>query len=257
MPPLAMVDDVACIAECGVKSVAVNAYLNAKTNTKKLQYGVDKCHQMHIGKANNVCPDLFIDNWEVVKVDSSKLGFEKLTDRKTEPHKIEMVEKDKYLGDIISVNGKNTENILARKEKGKGITKQILNILENICFGPFFFEVALILRGSLFLSSILVNSEAWYEVTENDIELMEQADEDLLRKILEAPVSTPKCMLYLETGCKPVRYLIMSRRLMFYHYILHENEDSLIHKFYKSKFKNPFKGDWTTTVQWKSILKKL
>ena len=36
---------------------------------------------------------------------------------------------------------------------------------------------------------------------------------------------------------------------MFYHYILNENEDSLINKFYKSQLKNPYKGDWTTTVE--------
>ena len=248
VPPLAMIDDVACVAECGINSVAVNAYINAKSNTKKLQFGVDKCHQLHIGKENKLCPDLFIDNWEVVKVESSKTGFSNLTDKKTEPHKMEMVQKEKYLGDLISVTGKNTENIMSRKEKSKGITKQILSILEDICFGPFKFEVALILRNSLFLSSVLVNSEAWYNLTENDLELLEQADEELLRKILDAPVSTPKCMLYLETGSKPVRYLLMTRRLMFYHYILNEDEDSLIKRFYKTQTKDPCKGDWCTTV---------
>ena len=249
VPPLAMIDDVACIAECGVNSVAINAYINAKTRTKKLQFGVEKCHQLHIGRENSLCPDLFIDNWEVVKVDSSKTGFGNLTDEKIEPHKMEMVEKEKYLGDIISVTGKNLENILMRKDKSKGIIKQVMSILEEICFGPFYFEVALILRDSLFLSSILVNSEAWYDVTEAEVEILEQADEGLLRKILETPVSTPKCMLYLETGCKPVRFLIMTRRLMFFHYILNEEEDSLISRFYNSQVKNPYKGDWCNTVQ--------
>ena len=249
VPPLAMIDDVACIAECGVNSVAINAYINAKTRTKKLQFGVEKCHQLHIGRQNSVCPDLFIDNWEVVKVDSSKTGFGNLSDEQTEPHKMEMVDKEKYLGDIISVTGKNLENILARKDKSKGIIKQIMSILEEICFGQFYFEVALILRDSLFLSSILVNSEAWYDVTETEVEILEQADEELLRRILETPVSTPKCMLYLETGCKPVRFLIMTRRLMFFHYILNEDEDSLIARFYSAQVKNPCKGDWCKTVE--------
>ena len=62
VPPLAMVDDVVCVAECGVDSVAVNAFINAKTKVKKLQFGVDKCHHLHIGKEKNLCPDLFIDN---------------------------------------------------------------------------------------------------------------------------------------------------------------------------------------------------
>ena len=163
-----------------------------------------------------MCPDLFIDNWEVVKVDSSKTGFDNLDDRQTEPHKMEVIGKDKYLGDVISTSGKNTDNVNARKDKSNGIVKQIIAILEDICFGPFHFEVAVIMRDSLFLSSVLVNSEAWYDLTDADIEVLEQADENLLRKILEAPISTPKCMLYLETGCKPVWYIVMTRRLMFF-----------------------------------------
>ena len=248
VPPLAMVDDVACVAECGVQSVAINAFINAKTRTKKLQFGVDKCHQLHFGRENKLCPDLFIDSWEVKKVDSAKTGFENLVDEMSEPHKLDLMEQEKYLGDIVSTTGKNKENILARKDKSKGIIKQIGTILDDICFGPFQFEVALILRDSLLLSSILVNSEAWYDLTEEDIETLEKADEELLRRVLEAPISTPKCMLYLETGCKPLRFIIMSRRLMFYHYILNEDEDSLISKFYHSQAKQPIKGDWSTTV---------
>ena len=119
----------------------------------------------------NLCPDLFIDNWEVVKVDSSKTGFGNLDDRQTEPYKMEMMAKDKYLGDVISTTGKNAENVIARKEKSNGIVKQITAILEDICFGPFHFEVAVILRDSLFFSSILVNSEAWYDVNGKALKL--------------------------------------------------------------------------------------
>jgi hypothetical protein len=45
------------------------------------------------------------------------------------------VEEEKYLGDIISNNGKNTKNIEARKNRGTGIVNQIMSILEDICFG--------------------------------------------------------------------------------------------------------------------------
>ena len=44
--PLAMVDDLACITNCGIETVKTNAYINAKTNLKKLQFGPDKCHKI-------------------------------------------------------------------------------------------------------------------------------------------------------------------------------------------------------------------
>jgi hypothetical protein len=128
------------------------------------------------------------------------------------------VDKDKYLGDIISVDGRNTKNILARKGKAIGITNNITSILQEMCFGPYYFEVALVLRNSLFLSSILVNSEAWYGLTEDEKSDLEKQDEILLRKILDCPSNSPKCTLYLETGCKPIRFMIMMRQIMFLNY---------------------------------------
>ena len=160
VPPLALVNDVACPAACGVDSVGVTAFINAKSNVKKLQFGVEKCHQLHFGNKKDLCPDLHIDNWGIEKCDEAKTGFENLNDIHLGAHKIETVDEEKYLGDIISTDGSNMKNILSRKAKAFGITKQILAILEEVCFGSFQFEVAMILRASLFLNSILTNCEA-------------------------------------------------------------------------------------------------
>ena len=75
VPPLAMVDDVACPASCGIDSVEITAFLNAKTNVKKLQFGVEKCHQLHFGGKKNLCPDLHIDNWGVKNGNEANTGF--------------------------------------------------------------------------------------------------------------------------------------------------------------------------------------
>ena len=64
VPPLAMVDDVACPAICGLDSVEVTEFINSKTNSKKLQFGVEKCHQLHVGNKEHICPDLKINDWE-------------------------------------------------------------------------------------------------------------------------------------------------------------------------------------------------
>ena len=63
--PLAMVDDLVCISTCGLNSVKMNAFINSKTNIKKLQFGLSKCHKMHVGVSKAVCPDLDLDNWKV------------------------------------------------------------------------------------------------------------------------------------------------------------------------------------------------
>ena len=70
----------------------------------------------------------------------------------------------------------------------------------------------------------------------------------LLRKILNAPKSTPKEMLFLELGCIRLRDIIKHRRLLYLHYILNEPTDSMIHKFLTVQLKSRNKKDWVTTV---------
>ena len=103
------------------------------------------------------------------------------------------------------------------------------------------------LRNSLFLSSILSNSESWYNLTSEERNKLEQADETLLRRILECPSSTPKEMLYLELNCLPIRFVIMSRRINFLSCILREDQNSLISKFLQAQLKSPNKNDWGQT----------
>ena len=116
--------------------------------------------------------------------------------------------------------------------------------LNEVCFGKYFFKVGIILRNSNLISSLLINAEAWYNVTQADIDLLESADESLIRRILECPLSTPKEMLYLELGILPIRYIIQMRRLNFLQYILYEEENSLVHSFLKTQLDNPTAGDW-------------
>ena len=115
-----------------------------------------------------------------------------------------MTEDEKYLGTIISADGKNTKDIDAKVAKAQGLIKQLKSNLEEMCFGSFLFEVAVILRDSIFINGIMTNLEASYGLTETDIENLEKCDEQLLRLILECPATTPKEMLYLELGVIPI-----------------------------------------------------
>ena len=146
-------------------------------------------------------------------------------------------------------NGKNRKNSKARKDKGEGIRKQIITMLEDICFGPYEFEVASIWRDSLFINSILTNSETWYNLSKTEVDQLEQIDEHLLRSILETGRATPKVMLYLEMGSLPIRFILMKRRIIYLHYILHQDKDSLLYKVFKAQESNPVKGDWCLSVK--------
>ena len=107
----------------------------------------------------------------------------------------------------------------------------------------------MIFRCSHFLNSILLNSEVWYGLTRADVDELEVVDHSLLRRILSAPACTPTPMLYLELGCLPIRYVIMTRRLMFLQDLLQEEDSSLINRFLKAQSENPDRGDWVEQVK--------
>ena len=161
---------------------------------------------------------------------------------------MEEKEEDKYLGDVISKDGRNLKNIQARVNKGIGIVKKILNILEGIPFGKLYFEVAMLLRNTLLVSSLLCNSEAWFHLTNSELDLLETVDLMLLRSLLKAPKSTSKEMFFLELGISPLRDLIRQRRLNFLHYILNQKPDSMMFKVLEKQCENRTSRDWVTTV---------
>ena len=83
------------------------------------------------------------------------------------------------------------------------------------------------LRNSLLLSTLLSNSESWYNLTIKDIKDLE---------------SICRCQIHEES-------IIKSRRLNFLWYILQQEPNSLLNKFFSAQLANPKNGDWVLTVK--------
>ena len=203
--PLAMVDDILTISECGIQSVATNSFINSKIEMKKLTMGPKKCKQIHVGRGNIFCPTLNVHG---------------------DP--IEVVSTEKYLGDILCNNGKLDKNIESRINKGTGRTNTIMSLLEEISFGDSYFEMAILFRNSMFINSVLSNSETLYNIESKHITKLENSDKILLTKIFSVPTTTSYEAVYLETGILPIRFILQGRRLMYYWSLLHKGKDELV-----------------------------
>ena len=92
------------------------------------------------------------------------------------------VSEVEYLGDIISSDGKNKKNLQKRISRGIEAVSNILSILNQVPFGKHYIQIALLLRESMFLSSLFFNIEVWYGVTKAEIKELEDLDVMLLRK---------------------------------------------------------------------------
>ena len=226
IPTLAMIDDLAKISECGTPAVMDNAYINARIEQSKQLFNGGKCHVMHAGKQLRACCVLNAHNTE-----------------------ISIVDKEKYVGDIVTSNGKHSKNLITRRSKGIGITSEIISILDGLCLGGHYFTSALLMRQSMLIQVLLSNSETWLRLSQADLGKLESVDRMFLRRILKVPTSTPIASLYLETGCIPIFYILKMRRIMFLHHILTREPSALITRVFWAQVRQPVKGDWCLVVK--------
>ena len=132
---------------------------------------------------------------------------------------IKEADDTKYLGQIISKDGTNSTNIENRAHKGKGLVNKIETTLRNTTGGKYNFELAVLMRNAILISSIISCSEIWYNITELQYRKLEQIDEMLLKKIFNFSSQIRIKVLYLELGLMLIRFIILLRRVIFLQHI--------------------------------------
>ena len=200
-----------------------------------LQFGHDKCEKMHIGKTHNkdICPELSVDSWkEQLKVNGE--GRNELEDLYDKRKLMKEVTDKKYLGDIISVDGKNEKNIRERINRSIGNTNKIVSTLSERPYGKYYFRAYQIIREGIMIGGLLNNAESWINITQKNIEDLEKTDLMLQRKVLSVTGNPSRVFMMLELGIIPVRFVMMKKRLQFLHYILNENIESTISQVFET-----------------------
>ena len=219
VPPLGMIDDIVSFALSGLDAIKTNAIVNAKIESKKLEFGPTKCYNIHIGENED-------------------------TIAKAHENIMKVKDYETYLGDIICKSGSNEKNIENRRNQGLGAISEISSMLDRVSLGHFHFDIALILRDSILISKLVFNSEIWYNLTDQQLVKLEQIDEMYFRQVFNVAKSTPREGLYLECGSLPIRFIVKIRRIMYYWHLVNRDSDELILKFYTAQSLDPSKGDW-------------
>ena len=226
IPPMSMIDDILTVTKCSNDSIKINALIEAKTAGKQLNLGEEKCSLMHIGKSIERCRHLTVNGFAM-----------NTTQRQT------------YLGDIISSDGKIDQSVSERHNRGIGVVTQILALLSEVYFGHHYFEMAFLFRNTMLINSILCSIEAVHGIKTHHIEKLEACDKFLLRKLLNARFNTAIEALYLETGLIPIRFIIVARRLVYYWNILQKPETELVKQVFNAQKIAPLKNDWILQIE--------
>ena len=152
-----MIDDVLSVSICGLKSIEMNAVVNAKVEGKKLRLSEDKCHKLHVNNRQS-------------------MNKEFKTNLYAHDKPLKEVKKFSYLGDIPSETASFEETIKARAAKAIGIRTQIMSFLKGISLGHFFFQIAFTLRESLFINGILTNVETFSPLKQRELKVLMKCD---------------------------------------------------------------------------------
>ena len=172
--------------------------------------------KMHIGKTHNkyICPKLSVDSWkEQLKVNDD--GRKERKDLYDKRKIMKEVTDKKYLGDIISDDGKNEKNIRERTNRSIGNITKIVSTLSERPYGKYYFRAYKTMTEGILIGGLLNNAESWINITQKNIEDLEKTELLLQRKVLSVTGNPSRVFI-------PVRFVLMKKRLQFLNYILRE-----------------------------------
>ena len=136
----------------------------------------------------------------------------------------------------------------ARCNRAIGTLSEIMIIINNVSQGYFYFSIGLIMRESILISKLMLNSEVWVNLTKQQINQLEQADLGFQRKLLNCHSKTNIEIIYSELGTIPLHISLKKRRLMYLWHILNRKESELIFRVYSAQKFQTSKSDWINLI---------
>ena len=125
----------------------------------------------------------------------------------------------KYLGDVISNNGKNRRNLEMRKEKINASTITINTIAESEILSKIESRVLLELPDKVNLPGLLINRESW-SLNKSEKYELERIEIQALKYLFDLPIHTPSPALIYTFGALYTSLRVEQSQLHYLHKIL-------------------------------------
>ena len=129
---------------------------------------------------------------------------------------LEYTDKYKYLGEILNNKNNMTDHISATKGKVEAAYQTILTITGNSTFKEIEMQVVWELVECCITAIITYGAETWY-TTKTEMDKLNKLMDNIIKRILMVPQSTPREALYMETGLLDPETIAMKNRIMLHH----------------------------------------
>ena len=198
---LLWVDDVVTCAEGVESQMNTLNKVNNFAEKHKLTWGKEKCNVMRVGKHQGEKKE-----WDLGEM------------------KIDETTKYKYLGDTITHDGKNTENLKSRKVKLQATTIHINTIATSEILNKIETSVLLELHEKISIPILLSNSESWC-LNKGDQSELETIEIQTLKSLFDLPVHTPTAAVIYSFGTLYTKIRVDQKQIMYLHKVLNRNDN--------------------------------
>ena len=195
---LLWMDDVVSCIEGEDNQLEILTKIDSFAKDHKLRWGADKCKVMPIGNHSSR------PHWQL-----GELEMQNCTSYK-------------YLGDLISSNGKNKENIAERRKKMVAATMSIKTIASNEILNRIETAVLLELHEKISISSLLNNGEAW-DLLIGETKELEQIELTNVKSLFDLPTKTPTPAVLHAFGLLYTSNRIAKKQLLYLHRLLNKD----------------------------------
>ena len=137
---------------------------------------------------------------------------------------IEETKKYKYLGDIITNDGRHKENLTSRKIKMQATTTHIHTIASSETLNKIETAVLLELHEKISITSLLSNSESW-NLNKGEEDFVEKIEIQAIKDLFDLPLHTPTAAIIFTFGLLYTKQRIDKKQLIYLHKVLNKQDD--------------------------------
>ena len=131
----------------------------------------------------------------------------------------------KYLGDSITSDGKNQQNITMKENRLQQIIRQINTTASSEVMHGIETRVILELYEKFALTAFLNNSESWTLSTAEEKEV-DKLGIQAIKRLFNLPSKTPTVAIIYSLGLTYTTQIIDQRKFMYLHKILNKEEQN-------------------------------
>ena len=196
IPILLWVDDVVSCVEGKKNQIDMLKRLSEFAWKHKLEWSASKCMIMRVGRHRDEPTE-----WQLGNLN------------------LQETSQYKYLGDVVTNNGRHTENIRARKQKTQATTTSINTISSSEILNRVESLVLLELHERLTIPALLNNAESWV-LNKTEMEEIERVEMQALKQLFKLPTHTPNVAVTFIFGTLLTKQRIDLSQLLYLHKLL-------------------------------------